>query len=79
MTEMVTVAAQYLVYYNYNVIGYYAFVEPKPVIYESYYYQQNEILYCSTATEKGVYCYTYARNNPLKYKDCKIIDYKRYK
>ena len=69
MTETATVYAQYPGYYNYNVMNMGYFVVEKPVIYESYYYQQNEILYCATATEKGVYCYTYCANSPIMYKD----------
>ena len=65
MTETATIYTQYPGYYNYNVMNMGYFVVEKPVIYESYYYEQNEVLYCTTATEKGVYCL----NNPLKYTD----------
>jgi len=47
----------------------YRFEESKPVIQTSYTYEENGVLYCTSATQKGVYWYVYALNNPLKYKD----------
>ena len=32
-------------------------------------YQENGVLYCASSTSQGVYYYTYALNNPLKYTD----------
>jgi len=47
----------------------YVFEEPEQVIQNGYVYEENGVLYCASATQKGVYCYTYARNNPLMYTD----------
>ena len=47
----------------------YRFEESKPVIQTSYTYEENGVLYCTSATQKGVYWYVYALNNPLKYVD----------
>ena len=69
MTQEPTVQPQTFDYYNFYVIQNYVFNEPAPVIENSYTYEENGVLYCATATEKGVYCYTYARNNPLMYTD----------
>ncbi|MBD3182969.1 hypothetical protein GF312_11810 [Candidatus Poribacteria bacterium] len=32
-------------------------------------YKENGVIYCASSTSKGVYCYRYALNNPLKYAD----------
>ena len=69
MTKMLTVQPQNFDYYNFCVIQNYVFNEPVPVIENSYTYEENGVLYCASATEKGVYCYSYARNCPLKYID----------
>ena len=69
MPKMIVVQSQNFDYYNYYVTCNYVFDEPKPVIENSYTYEENSVLYCATATEKGVYCYTYCRNNPLHYTD----------
>ena len=55
-------------YYN-GVIGSFVFEETEPVVYSSYNYAENGVLYCASATEKGVYWYSYCLNNPLKYTD----------
>ena len=47
----------------------YRFEESKPVIQTSYTYEENGVLYCTSATQKGVYWYVYALNNPLRYVD----------
>jgi murein DD-endopeptidase MepM/ murein hydrolase activator NlpD len=47
----------------------YVFNAPEQVIENSCTYEENGVLYCATATENGVYCYSYARNNPLHYID----------
>jgi len=47
----------------------YVFEEPEQVIQNGYMYEENGVLYCASGTQKGVYCYTYARNNPLMYTD----------
>ena len=69
MTETLTVYPQILNYYNYNVMCNYVFEEPEQVIQNGYTYEENGVLYCASGTQKGVYCYTYARNNPLMYTD----------
>ena len=69
MTETLTVHPQILNYYNYNVICNYCFEEPEPVIQNTYTYEENGVYYCASATEKGVYWYSYARNCPLMYTD----------
>jgi len=69
MTETLTVQPQNLDYYNYFVMCNYVFNEQKPVIENAYTYEENGVLYCASATQKGVYCYTYCLNNPLKYRD----------
>ena len=40
-------------YYN-GVIGSFVFKETQPVVYSSYNYAENGVLYCASATEKGV-------------------------
>ena len=67
MTQESTFQPQIFDYYNFCVIQNYVFNEPVPVIENSYTYEENGVLYCASATEKGVYCYSYARNNPLHY------------
>jgi len=69
MTETLSVYPQILHYYNYNVMCNYVFEEPEQVIQNGYMYEENGVLYCASGTQKGVYCYTYARNNPLSYTD----------
>jgi len=69
MTQTLAVQPQNLDYYNYFVICNYVFNAPEPVIENGYTYEENGVLYCASATQKGVYCYTYARNNPLMYTD----------
>jgi hypothetical protein len=69
MTQEPTVQPQTFDYYNYYVMCNYVFDESKPVIENSYAYEENGVLYCASTTEKGIYCYTYARNNPLMYTD----------
>ena len=64
MPETALFTALNLDYYNCFVI-----VEEKPVIQNAYTYEENSVLYCAGATQKGVYCYTYCLNNPLKYID----------
>jgi len=32
-------------------------------------YEENEVLYCASSTSEGVYWYTYALNNPLRFTD----------
>ncbi|MDD2387624.1 MAG: hypothetical protein PHP52_12680 [Bacteroidales bacterium] len=58
-----------LLYYSLSVIQKPVFEPQKPVIYASYTYTQNTVLYHATATQEGVYCYTYCYNNPLKFTD----------
>ena len=69
MTQTLAVQPQHLDYYNYFVMCNYVFNAPEPVIENSYTYEENGVLYCASATQEGVYCYTYARNNPLMYVD----------
>jgi len=69
MTQTLAVQPQNLDYYNYFVMCNYVFNAPEPVIENSYTYEENGVLYCASATQKGVYCYSYARNNPLAYTD----------
>ena len=69
MTQTLAVQPQHLDYYNYFVMCNYVFNAPEPVIENAYTYEENGVLYCASATQKGVYCYTYARNNPLMYTD----------
>ena len=69
MTQTLAVQPQHLDYYNYFVMCNYVFNAPEPVIENTYAYEENGVLYCASATQKGVYCYTYARNNPLMYTD----------
>ena len=69
MTETLGVYPQILNYYNYNVMCNYAFEEPEQVIQNGYTYEENGVLYCASGTQKGVYWYVYARNNPLSYTD----------
>jgi len=69
MTETLAVQHQNLDYYNYFVMCNYVFNEQKPVIENVYTYEENGVLCCASATQKGVYWYTYCLNNPLKYKD----------
>jgi len=47
----------------------YVFEEPEQVIQNGYMYEENGVLYCASGTQKGVYWYVYARNNPLSYTD----------
>jgi hypothetical protein len=69
MTETPAVYPQTFDYYNFCVIGNYAFEYEKPVISSSYEYEENGVYYCTTETEKGVYWYMYCLNNPLMLKD----------
>jgi len=69
MRETLAVQPQNLDYYNYFVMCNYVFYGQKPLIENSCTYEENGVLYCASATEKGVYCYTYARNCPLMYTD----------
>lgn len=69
MTGTATVLSQNFDYYNYYVMCNFVFDEPEAVIQNGYTYEENGVLYCTSATQKGVYCYTYARNNPLMYTD----------
>jgi len=69
MTQTLVVQPQHLDYYNYFVMCNYVFNAPEPVIESGYTYEENGVLYCASATQKGVYCYSYCLNNPLKYKD----------
>ena len=69
MTQTLAVQPQHLDYYNYFVMCNYVFNAPEPVIENAYTYEENGVLYCASATQKGVYRYTYARNNPLMYTD----------
>ena len=69
MTETLTVYPQIFDYYNCYVTGNFVFEEQKPLIQCGYTYEENSVYYCTSATQKGVYCYTYARNNPLMYTD----------
>jgi len=69
MTQTLAVQPQHLDYYNYFVMCNYVFNAPEPVIENTYAYEENGVLYCASATQKGVYCYTYCLNNPLKYVD----------
>jgi hypothetical protein len=69
MPDTLTLNALNLDYYNYAVIGNFVFEVQKPVISGSYEYEENGVYYCASATEKGVYRYSYARNNPLRYTD----------
>jgi len=69
MTETLTVYPQTLDYYNYYVMCNYVVEVPIPVIQNGYTYEENGVYYCTSATQKGVYCYTYVRNNPLHYVD----------
>jgi len=52
MPETVALLAQHPVYYNYNVMNFGFYVMEKPVVYDSYYYEQNEVLYCATASQE---------------------------
>jgi len=58
-----------LLYYSLPVIQESVFEPQKPVIYTSYTYTQNTVIYNATATQKGVYRYSYAINNPMMYTD----------
>jgi len=69
MTETLTVYPQTFDYYNYYVMCNFVFEEQKPLIQCGYTYEENSVYYCTNATEKGVYCYTYCLNNPLMYTD----------
>jgi len=69
MTQEPTVQPQTFDYYNFCVIQNYVFNEPVAVIENSCTYEENGVLYCASATEKGVYCYSYCLNNPLMYTD----------
>ena len=69
MTGTATVLSQNFDYYTCYVMCNCVFEEPEPVIQNGYTYEENGVLYCTSATQKGVYCYTYARNNPLMYTD----------
>jgi len=69
MTQTLAVQPQNLDYYNYFVMCNYVFNEQKPVIENAYTYEENGVLYCASATQKGVYRYSYCLNNPLKYVD----------
>ena len=69
MTETPMVHAQNFGYYYYNVVCNNVFYEPEPVIQNGYTYEENGVLYCASATQKEVYRYSYARNNPLMYTD----------
>jgi hypothetical protein len=69
MTGTLAVQPQNLDYYNYFVMCNYVFDDPDPVIQNAYTYEENGVLYCASATEKGVNRYSYARNNPLMYTD----------
>ena len=69
MTKTLTVQPQNFDYYNFYVIQNYVFNEPAAVIKNSCTYEENGVLYCASATEKGVYCYSYCLNNPLMYTD----------
>jgi hypothetical protein len=67
MTGMLGVNLQIFDYYS--VIENFVFNEQKPVIENAYTYEENGLLYCASATEKGFYCYSYCLNNPLSYVD----------
>jgi len=69
MTQTLAVHPQTFDYYNYYVMCNYVIEEPKPVIQEGYTYEENSVLYCTSATEKGVYCYMYCANSPIMYVD----------
>ena len=69
MPETLTVHPQILDYYNYYVMCNYVVEAHKPVIQNAYTYEENGVLYCASATQKGVYRYSYCLNNPLKYTD----------
>jgi len=69
MPETVPIIALNLDYYDYCATGNFVFEEQKPLIQNGYTYEENGVYYCTSATQKGVYCYTYARNNPLIYTD----------
>jgi hypothetical protein len=69
MPETVVYNAQNFDYYNYNVIVNFVFATQKPVINLSYEYEEKVVFYCATATQEGVYRYSYCLNNPLKYTD----------
>jgi len=78
MTKEPTVQPQIFDYYNFYVIQNYVFNEPVAVIENSYTYEENGVLYCASATEKGVYCYSYCLNNPLMYTDPSGQSYSPY-
>ncbi len=58
-----------LLYYSLPVIQKPIFEPQKLVIYASFTYTKNTVIYHATATQEGVYCYTYVLNNPLIYTD----------
>lgn len=43
--------------------------EEKPASYPTHVYEENGVYYCASATQNGVYWYTYCLNNPLVYTD----------
>lgn len=43
--------------------------EEKPASYPTHVYEENGVYYCASATQNGVYWYTYCLNNPLIYTD----------
>ena len=69
MTGTATVLSQNFDYYNYYVICNCVFDEPEAVIQNGYTYEENGVLYCMSATQKGGYRYSYCLNNPLMLKD----------
>ena len=69
MTGILGVHLQNFDYYHDYFIGNFVFNAPEPVIENVYTYEENGVLCCASATQKGVYWYTYARNCPLKYID----------
>jgi hypothetical protein len=69
MNETLTVHPQTFDYYSFYVIANLVLEEEKPVIQSAYAYEENGVYYCTSATQKGVYRYSYARNCPLMYTD----------
>jgi len=65
MTQATAFYPQNFDYYNFVVMSNFVFEEPKPVIYNSYTYEENGILYRATATQKGGVQYAYCNNNPI--------------
>ncbi|MDR0206019.1 MAG: hypothetical protein LBI45_02010 [Bacteroidales bacterium] len=69
MIEPTALNLQVFDYYSYNVMRNFVFAEQKPFIQSTYTYEENGVYYCASGTEKGVYRYSYCRNNPLHYID----------